>query len=185
MSIFSRIFKKREKHLTFRGIEIDGSISEFKAKMVELGYTPSIEKDAGMAFEGSFAEKEKCIICVVQSKKIEKVYKVEVSFPEEEDWEILKKDYFVYKELLTEKYGNPATSYEMNLPKYKFEEIDEMEGIIEGKCMYTSIFETPLGHVLLQITADEYGVFIKIGYEDLINIKLHEKSQREEIIKDL
>lgn len=190
MSIFSRIFKQQEKyvkeeHLTFRGIEIDGPISEFKEKMVELGYTSSVGDDQCIVFEGSFSGKEGCIICVLNSILTENVYRVEVDFPAKEDWETLKKDYFFYKELLTEKYGSPTTSYEMNLPEYKFEKIDEMKGLIEGKCMYISIFETPLGAILLKIESDTRGVFIKIGYEDSINQKLHEKSRREEIKKDL
>lgn len=190
MSILSRIFKKqeqREQHLTFRGVEIDGPISAFKEKMQELGYMSGYEdeKTGSVVFDGSFSGKEGCMICVLNSKEIDKVYKVEVSFPEDEDWSRLKQNYFFYKELLTEKYGEPCTSYEMNLPEYKFEEIDEMQGLIEGKCLFTSIFETTLGHILLKIDSADYGVFIKIGYEDRLNQALREKAEREIRARDL
>ena len=181
MGILNRILRGRQKHLTFRGIEIDGSISIFKTKMQELGYSEVYEDEetGSMVFEGIFSGREGCNISVIYSKKIEKVYRVEVYFPAENNSEILQKDYLLYKQHLSEKYGEPSVSYEMNRPEYKFEEIDLIQGIRENKSIYCSVYESPLGHIVVQIVNKMSGVRLKIGYEDLCNQKLYEMSKKE------
>lgn len=60
----AKTVKSSSKHLTFRGVPIDGTLSEFIAKMVSKGFSYNETIDEVASLNGDFAGYEDCKIVV-------------------------------------------------------------------------------------------------------------------------
>jgi hypothetical protein len=83
-------------HLVFKGVPIDGTLSEYTLKMQNSGFTHIQTKDGIALLKGDFAAFKNCVIGVATQKQKDLVSKITVMFPEQ----------------VTEKYGEPKESVE-------------------------------------------------------------------------
>jgi hypothetical protein len=163
-------------HLTFKGVPIDGKLSEFVTKMNKAGFkSPDIlpkeyeekirnagwgglldlakEVDANDKYsarlEGDFAGYSDCSIYVNTLKSTDIVSNVTVIFPYRADWTDLKNDYSELKEMLTEKYGNPSACVEdiSNVESF-YTRKDALE--TNKKAWFTK-FSLPNGDIILSL----------------------------------
>lgn len=160
---------KPGKHLTFRDVEINGTIREICAELEKLGYSEPILLDGGAVFSGDFAGVPNCTIYVVGSTYKDCVWKIRVCMPENNSWYQLKMDYERFREMLTKKYGAPK-SYEFFSEPYYEGDGYEITALSVGSCTYSSYYNLPLGTICLEIS--EQGALV-IDYEDKINSELH------------
>lgn len=104
---FTLIFAQSSEHLKFKGVPIDGTLSEYVSKMKQAGFQ-LIGTDDGVALlEGEFAGYRGCLIAVSTLKSVNVVNTIGVVFPARENWSSLEGDYEHLKSMLTEKYGEP------------------------------------------------------------------------------
>lgn len=168
---FAQTTAESSNHLSFKGIPIDGTLSQYVAKMKQNGF-----KDFGTAngiatLQGDFAGYKECYVGVSTLKQKDLVYKIVVLFPAKETWSTLSGNYFDLKKLLTEKYGNPSVEVE------KFDSNSEpdddnsrMHEVNMDRCKYYSTWETDKGEI--QLSIDHNGVtnyFVTLIYFDKIN----------------
>lgn len=93
-------FAQTSEHLIFKGVPIDGTLSEYVSKMEEAGFT-KIEIDDGLAMlQGDFASYKDCIIGVATLDKKDLVSKISIIFPESSKWSTLSSNYYYLKELI-------------------------------------------------------------------------------------
>jgi hypothetical protein len=64
MTCFAQIKSDSSKHLTFKGVPIDGTLGEFVLKMKKNGFTHKGTKDGIAILEGEFASYKNCIVGV-------------------------------------------------------------------------------------------------------------------------
>ena len=171
-------FAQTSEHLLFKGVPIDGTLSEYVSKMEEASFT-KIEMDDGLAMlQGDFASYKDCIIGVATLDQKDLVSKITVTFPERNKWSTLSSNYYNLKELLTEKYGSPSEIVEKfdtnSEPK---DDNDKMHEVRMNRCNYYTSFELENGTIQLSIEND--GIltcFVMLSYFDKINgeaIKQH------------
>lgn len=98
------------KHLSFKGVPIDGTLASYVSKMKAAGFTHKLTKGGMALLDGEFASYKNCHIGVSTLKANDLVYKIAVIFPERETWSELSTNYYNLQELLTEKYGRPSES---------------------------------------------------------------------------
>ena len=164
-------FAQKSEHLLFKGVPIDGTLSEYVSKMEEADFT-KIKIDNGIAMlQGDFASYKDCIIGVATLDQKDLVSKITVIFPESSKWSTLSSNYFYLKELLTEKYGEPSEIVEkFNTyiePKDDNEKIHEVK---MNRCKYYTNFELENGTIQLSIGNDEsLTCFVMLSYFDKIN----------------
>ena len=85
-----------QEHLEFRGIPIDGNLTNFVSKMKSIGYTVIDEEDNLVFMKGKFTNRDvKLLVC--SSVKTHTVWKVCVLFDEARSWSSLKSEYKTFK----------------------------------------------------------------------------------------
>ena len=172
---------KNSRHLTFRGVPIDGTLKCFVARMEAVGFE-CVEKEEGVAcLQGDFAAFKDCWVYVQTIDGKDLVSTILVTFPEQDQWKNLSGDYAYLKELLTEKYGKPVSCVE-RFQTLSFapkpDDRDKMYLLKDGNCQYTTRYDTEKGQLVLSI---EYGermrysqgaCFVMLSYLDKINNKV-------------
>jgi len=158
------------KHLTFKGVPIDGTLNEYVSKLKKKGLA-HIRTDDGIALlKGDFAAYKNCIVGVYTLKQRDLVSRIGVLFPERETWSLLSSDYYSLKELLTEKYGKPSDSKERFQSYTPDDDGSKMTQVQLGACEYYANYETEKGSIQLSIEhSNVTRCFIKLVYFDKIN----------------
>lgn len=171
---FSQASTDSIRHLTFKGVPIDGKLSAFTTSMEKAGFTHVITEDGVAMFEGDFAGYKKCRLGAVTFDQKDLVSKIVILFPESDTWELLSTNYFNLKQLLTEKYGQPSVVVEKFIgagePK---DDSSKLFAVYLNNCKYHSTYELTNGTIKLSIENGDYnGKFVKLSYVDKINGEL-------------
>lgn len=171
------------KHMTFKGVPIDGLLNEFVFKMKQNGFNLIETKDGIAVLKGDFAAYKNCIIGVTSLKGKDLVSKVVVLFPDHETWTALASNYFNLKELLTEKYGEPSEVVEKFVTNFEPKnDNSKMHEVGMNNCKYYTTFELENGSIQLSIENDGFSSsFILLSYYDKIN----SEKVRQKAIEDL
>lgn len=158
-------------HLTFKGVPIDGTLNEYVQKMKQKGFDYCASEDGIALLKGEFAAYKDCTIGVVTLKQKDIVCKVSVIFPMCDTWAGLSNNYFTLKEMLTEKYGEPADVLE------KFQGYSEprddnsrMHEVKMDRCKYITSFITSKGTIELSIDHNSLtSCYVMLSYYDKVN----------------
>ena len=186
--IFSLFFlallqAQTSEHLTFKGVPIDGKLTEFVAKMKLAGFT-HLQTTDGVAFlSGDFAGYKKCMVGVSILKQNDLVHKAIVVFPDLSTWGALENNYLNLKSLLTEKYGEPTTVLEQFETNVQYLDDNLRLTYLQlDQCKYYSVWDTNKGTIQLGI--DHNGIescFVKLAYFDKINSAIIETNAKDDL----
>lgn len=165
------------EHLTFKGIPIEGSMTEFCQKLKNKGFT-SIDRENNLAlFTGDFTGRN-ATIGVKATDDGKSVFAVVVLFDPSGEWNTLVNTYDYYKDLYTRKYGNP-NSIEKN-PARSDSNTALMAELDQGTVTWGSVWKVSGGDITLSITKSS-GV-----YEGMVVITYHDtQNEATKIQKDL
>jgi len=157
-------------HLTFKGVPIDGTLSEYVAKMKLNGFTVVASEPGMSMLQGDFAGYKDCFVGVVTMKQKDLVSRIKVLFPDRDDWASLYGNYLNLKEMLIQKYGQPAEVVE-EFPSNSTVTNESLKYMYAkgGECNYFTAFETPKGRVSLRIDNTDSRCIISLTYTDKIN----------------
>ncbi len=158
-------------HLTFKGVPIDGTLSEYVLKMKNSGFTHIGTEDGVAMLKGDFASYKNCTVGVATLKQKDLVSKITVIFPEYDTWSLLSSNYFSLKEMLTEKYGEPSECVEkFDTYSEPRDDGDRMHAVKMDNCKYYTTYETDKGSIQLSIEHDGVNsCFVILAYYDKIN----------------
>lgn len=157
-------------HMTFKGIPINGSLSDFTAQMKQKGFTHLATQDGIAAFTGEFAAYKECTIAAISSKSTNTVSKVGVIFPECDTWSRLYGNYSHLKEMLTQKYGEPIDCVEMfDTDDEPRDDNSRMHEVRMDRCKYVTTWRTEKGDIELAIIHADYTSCVRLSYWDKIN----------------
>lgn len=169
-SVYNSIMREKP-HLKFKNVPIDGSLDRFVSRMERSGFKTE-EKTSGQAvLIGDFAGYKGCLVYVETLNGEDLVSKIAVRFPSQSQWKNLYGDYKHLKELLTAKYGKPASCVEKFQDSYGYKpenDHDRMYYVMSGHCNYETCFATDDGEITLWI---EHNIssFAALMYKDKIN----------------
>ena len=158
-----------EEHLKFKGISIDGTLSDFTQKMKQKGFSYKGMEDGIAMFEGEFAATKGCTVIVV-AKSTNVVHKVAVVFPDCDTWSCLSNKYESLKDMLTQKYGEPSFNIEKFDDKYIDDDGDRYYNVRTDRCKYATSWVTEEGEIDLDISHSGYlSCFVRLIYIDGLN----------------
>ena len=159
------------EHLEFKGVPIDGTLSEYVAKMKQNGFTLIGTEDGVAMLSGDFAGYKGCIVGVATLKQTDLVSKITVIFPACDTWSSLSSDYFSLKKMLTEKYGKPSNSVEkFQSNSQPRDDNSKMYEVKFDRCKYYTTYETKKGDIQLSIEHNSViSCFVMLSYYDKIN----------------
>lgn len=158
------------EHLTFKGVPIDGTLTSFVSKMKQKGLSLLGTQDGTAVLKGDFAGYKSCTIAASQHES-GIVNRVAVIFPEKDTWTELYGDYITIKNLLTQKYGEPADVIE-EFQGYSnpSDDNDRMYKAKTDRCKYICDFINEKGAIELKIIHDELlNCHISLLYIDAAN----------------
>ena len=163
------IAQNTEEHMKFKGIPIDGTLSDFTQKMKQKGFTFKGIEDGMAMFEGEFAATKGCTIIAV-AKSTNAVHKVAVVFPDCDTWSCLSNKYESLKDMLTQKYGEHALNIEKFDDNYIRDDGDRFYNVRMDRCKYVSSWITEEGEIDLDIAhAGYFSCFVRLIYIDGTN----------------
>ena len=176
--VCSSFAQDTEQHLKFKGIPIDGTPSEFGAKLKASGFKYVKELSGNQWYEGSFAGYNNCEVVVKSTNNF--VYEVVALLPQNYSWNHLYNAYSSLKEMLTTKYGEPWLNEEKfeNTPSYVNIEDDneKFREVKKGNCKYAAAYtnlKEGLGTIIIEIKdSGRIGLY----YEDFTNSKKKQSS---------
>lgn len=162
--------QEASNHLKFKGIPIDGSLSEFTSKMKAKGFEYIGTEDGMAVFSGEFAGYKQCYIIAKSLKSTNKVSQVAVAFGDYDTWSRLHNSYATLKSMLTQKYGSPTEEIE----KFEstFEPTDDNDKLHEvqfNRCKYISLWENENGDIELSIDHLKSDCIVQLIYIDKAN----------------
>jgi hypothetical protein len=183
MTSFSQVKQDTSKHLSFKGVSIDGTLDEFILKMKNSGFTQISTEDGIAILQGDFASCKSCLVEVSTLKKKDLVRRIAVHFPNSDTWTILSTNYFNLKEMLTEKYGNFSDSSETFQSSYQPEsDFLKMSYVASDKCKYHTTYKTEKGSIHLSIEHDQLlRCFVNLVYSDKINSETVKKQALDDL----
>ena len=153
--LFAVIDIMAQEHLSFKGIPIEGSMTEFCQKLKSKGFT-SIGRENN----------------VTATDDGKNVFAVVVLFDPSGEWNTLVNTYDYYKDLYTRKYGKPTISKENN-PAHLDSNTALMAEVHQGTVVYGSAWEVTGGDIQLSIekSSGVYEGMVMIRYRDSQNIE--------------
>lgn len=166
MLLLSALCGYAQEHLSFKGIPIEGSLTAFGQKLKTKGFV-----ETGMLvgnsrlFKGPFTGRQ-ATVHITATDDGKDVFSVTVLLPESDEWNNLVSSYRNFKDLYTEKYGNPATCEE-NTPSRYDSNSANMYDLSQGRVSYYSVFKVSGGVIRISIeNARRYKGQVTISYLD-------------------
>ena len=150
-----------EGHMKFKGVEITGSTKEFIKQLVNKGFKyTGVLQEGVSTLSGDFAGHKDCTLMIVSVGN--EVVRVNVVFHEQSSWSPLYENYTSIKEMLTQKYGDPAIDKE-EWQGYRGKPTDDNSCMHELNMDRAKIYcgyETENGSINLQIVKMSYANFV-------------------------
>ena len=153
-----------DNHIKFKGIPVNGTVQQVRAKIINAGFVPD-----GEPLVGKFAGL-KVKVYVGGDDNTNLAYSVIVVSDEEKSWGTLKQKYLKVREMYIQKYGEPTKDMQTFGDPYYEGEGDELEATENHKCLYSSCFAVPGGEVQILIANRS----VMICFDDAINKPLEE-----------
>ena len=180
-ALFATIGMMAQEHLSFKGIPIEGSITEFCQKLKAKGFTSIGQENNITLFTGDFTGRE-ATVGVTATDDGKNVFAVVVLFDPSEEWNTLVNTYDYYKDLYTRKYGKPAISKEKN-PALSESNTALMAEVHQGTVVYGSAWEVKGGDIQLSIekSSGVYEGMVMIRYRDSQNVETKIKRDLDDI----
>ena len=170
-----------QEHLSFKGVPIEGSMTEFCQKLKAKGFTSIGRENNITLFTGDFTGR-KATVGVTAMDDGKNVFAVVVFFDPSGEWNTLVNTYDYYKDLYTRKYGKPTISKEKN-PALSDSNTALMAEVHQGTVVYGSAWEVKGGDIQLSIekTSGVYEGMVMIRYRDSQNVENKIKNDLDDI----
>lgn len=171
-----------QEHMTFKGVEIDGTMEEFVAKLKEKGFVYEGEENGVAIMRGDFAGYGDCEVAVLTMGDEDVVNAVGVMFHEREEWTAIETDYNTLKAMLIEKYGRPYSVVEEFNGRTFDDNRMKFYCLTSDRCQWSSMFETELGTIELYMQqTDKEKASVIMKYYDMANSDVVKSSAIEDL----
>ena len=170
-------------HLIFNNVPINGTLKSYVAQMEKKGFKingwanltkeeikTEAYKNGKAVMIGDFADFKQCTLYVETLTNKDLVYKIRVEFEYTSEWKELKENYTHLKQLLTKKYGTPASCTEkIKVESWRIGDNSDIMGSFNEGSKYETIFKTDKGDITLFIDTNHR---LTLEYLDKKNSKL-------------
>lgn len=179
--LFAAINIMAQEHLAFKGIPIEGSMTEFCQKLKAKGFTSIGRENNLTLFSGDFTGR-KATVGVTATDDGKNVFAVIVLFDPSGEWNTLVNTYDYYKDLYTRKYGEPTVSKESN-PARSDSNTALMAEVYQGTIVYGSAWDVTGGDIQLSIEKSSgiYEGMVMIRYRDSQNVETKIRNDLDDI----
>lgn len=159
-----------QKHLTFKGVPIDGTLNSYTEAMINAGFTFEKTENGVSTLSGDFAGYKDCRIKVSTLNNCDVVCHVDVFFPGSLNWAPILNDYEHLKSMLTKKYGKPTKCVE-KFTRTEGDESHKMLALSRDECEWYTTFSCEHGDIKVSIVKGRFAIDgrVCISYYDKVN----------------
>lgn len=156
---------------SFNGVDVGMSLKKTDSTLKTKGYSldygsDKIQTDNIKTYKGKLNGDDINII-IVLTKTTNLVWKLVVEVKKSYDWYSSKNNYMTYKEILTEKYGQPTDDYHFFSSPYYEGDGYEMSAIYRDKCNYFCGWDKGDYNISIRIHSNKIGSsLIRVIYEN-------------------
>jgi hypothetical protein len=166
--------------LYFKGIPIEGSLTEFCQKLKSKGLTLINRNSSAAVFEGEFTGRH-ATIGVAATNDGRHVFAIAVFFDASQEWNTLVRTYYYFKDLYTSKYGKPSVVHEKN-PAYSSANSALMAELCQGTVLWGTLWEVAGGEIEIGIESSSiYEGMVMITYRNSQNEKAKTQNDLDDI----
>ncbi|MCQ2286143.1 MAG: hypothetical protein MJZ76_04635 [Bacteroidales bacterium] len=151
--LFGNIFA--QSHITFKGVEVDGTVASCTQKLVEQGFTSQKMENGVALLNGNFAE-QNCKVKLFTKGKQDLVYSLTVTFNSQDSWDSLAQAYQQLKSVLYAEYGSTTEVVEQFATEVT-DDASKMTAFLNGLVSWRTTFMTAEGKVTLFINKTDAG----------------------------
>lgn len=145
---FCTLCMAQTNHMKFKGIPMEGTVESFVKKLEAKGYTYLGQSNGQACLLGDFAIRKDCGIAVTSENGV--VKEVAVLNPAKENWADISREYYILKDMLTEKYGKPESMEEFHNGDCPTDLLKFL-ALVQGECTFASRFSCNEGYVMLSM----------------------------------
>ena len=157
-----------QEHLTFKGVSIDGTTSNFVKELETKGFVKVGVQDGSAILTGKFAGRDATVF-TYSSPKSKNVYRVCAMYEAGSKWSMVENVYNDVKDMLTQKYGEP-TSVTESANGYTNEYTDLLHELHMDRLTWQSMWSVDKGIIYVKVAHDySIGNVVIVGYEDKAN----------------
>ena len=158
-----------EKHLKFKGIELNIPLQEFSDKLIEQGYEYVIsDGENGIMLKGRFGGYTADIVILGNKEGITCGAGANIPC---QSWSHIRSVYTDFHQSLEQKYGRPVDSYMVFWSPYKEGDGKELIALKNDKLWCFARWEFPEGLIILQMSVDALGkTVVQLVYNDALNM---------------
>ena len=164
-------------HFTFKGIPINGSVSNFGNQLVADGFT----KIATNTYRGKFLRNDSVVTLVGDDNNM--IWRVAAIMANTDTWSTLEASFDNYVNLYCEKYGAPA-NLSKEFTTYTGDDSGlKMYALDDGECQYYAIWNLAQGSIEVRIVkGNKYNTgCIRVVYTDNVNKEMVHPTDLDEI----
>lgn len=157
------------EHFSFKGIPIDGTLSDFQSAAEAQGFE-TIKKDGHTALLfGEYAGSQ-CRVLVESLPSEDCVWGLTAYLPSCDSWKALYSTYETFKKRFSIIYGRPVHCTETFFNGELTDDSQKYLAVKQNKYMFKSVFETETGQIDLVIwNESENGSYVLVSYIDKVN----------------
>lgn len=185
LAVATTLTMSAQEHFTFKGVELNGPLSDFITQMEAKGFVfkNNFENGNGASMTGSFMGYSDCELYIFTTPNSKMVRMVKIYLPEEENsWSSLKSYYTQSVDAFTKKYGAPGDEYSFFSKPYYEGDGYEMTGVKVDKCNYAAFWELEKGAIFIEISK---WCQVCISYEDNLNTQLSSQEKEQNILDEI
>ena len=133
------------EHFKFKGIPINGNISNFGSQLVAEGFT----KVSDNKYRGKFLRNDSVVAIVGDDNNM--IWRVAVFMATIDTWNDLESSFNGYIELYGEKYGAPNSTSKKFSSYTGDDSWLKMDALHDGECFYNATWNLPQGSIEIRI----------------------------------
>ena len=174
------LFVNAQGHMTFKGIEIDGTVPEMVKKLEGKGYTKLPQMGEVTMLTGTFTGQD-VMLGLYTTPVTKTVYGIMVIYMDNADsWALLSGKYEGLKERLTSKYGEPDEVIEKFDWPYS-QSSSPLYALRNEHATYKTRFKTDNGGVTLSIIPNQSVLTVGLFYWDKENFAKNSAEVEDEL----
>ncbi len=165
--------------MKFKGIPMEGTVENFVKKLEAKGYTYLGQSNGQACLLGDFAIRKDCGIAVTSENGV--VKEVAVLNPAKENWADISREYYILKDMLTEKYGKPESMEEFHNGDCPTDLLKFL-ALIRNECTFVSHFTTNEGGIILSmLKRSPKTIGVSLLYQNKTDIEESQKRAMDDL----
>lgn len=172
-------------HLSFKGLPIDGHYKTFAQQLIQKGFSPAMEDNAGIFLRGTFMGEPGVTVLVRPNHSTLSAVSVIAMIDAGDSWPGIEQKYYDVVSTYMKKYGRPSHHNE-KFTTDVYTDNDRKKAIKDGQCVYNSIWELNEGVIGIGLISSDTlyflkGNFVFCWYSDRQNAEKERQSKIDDI----